>query len=114
MNPASFARFSTQQIKIFRSIAHIKQSSKKYFAENSRVGRTRDAFAARNQRGDDTFASCFACRRQTFVDRIRSRHWQCTRVIVVIEETLLAGHRGTLQRRDPKAEIQMGTLSSTR
>src|SRR5580765_530913 len=24
------------------------------------------------------------------------------------------GHRGTLQRRDPKAEIQMGTLSSTR
>src|SRR5882672_9953739 len=64
MNPASFARFSTQQVKIFRSIAHIEQSSKKYFAENKCVGRTRDVLEALDQRRDDALASHFASRRE--------------------------------------------------
>src|SRR5258705_319170 len=113
MNPASFARFSIQQVKIFRSIAHIEQSSKKYFAENKRVNGAQDVFEVLDQREDDSLAS-------------HSR--ADVRRLSIVFERGIAMHvshrgdrgnapfrqRGTLQRRDPKAEIQMGTLSSTR
>jgi hypothetical protein len=70
MNPASFARFSTQQIKIFRSIAHIEQSSKKYFAENNSVGGARDVLEVLNQCKDDSLASHSLVDAKIFIDCI--------------------------------------------
>jgi hypothetical protein len=50
--------------KIFSSIAHNLQSSKKYFAENKRVGRSRNAFEGKLERRIDAKSKRRRCARR--------------------------------------------------